>query len=52
MKITISLTKQDKDLLSDMVREWNGKVTMEDLIHVAIYNLIALWMKDRGKTTH
>jgi len=49
MKIRVDLNTETQLLLDEMAREAN--LTTKDLIKVAIFNLIALWMKERGKIT-
>lgn len=50
MKIKIDLSKETRAILKEMAGEKSG-LTPNFLIEVAIHNLIALWMKDRGKIT-
>jgi len=49
MKITVDINAQERKLLDEMAREAN--CTKMKLVEIAVYNLIALWMKERGKIT-
>lgn len=49
MKLTIDLGKAHRDMLDEMAAE--AGTTKMQMVEIAVYNLIALWMRERGKTT-
>ena len=49
MRVQIELEAKDILYLEQMAKEGNTDIPF--LVHVAVYNLIALWMKDRDINT-